>query len=340
MSDFTVRSEHVDVEKIMHRIRRRIQEKRGVDYSDQEVRELANVKLERFLDPKNIRSDLVSEYRRSHPPVPYPDNIGVDHLFGSGRNRMLHLLRRLLNPILRLFMNTGLLDAALAQQRRINEFDAARYQRRLELDALNFEVLHNLVVEMTRLSIETKNLKMRLESLSTRLDFDERRARSLESLVQYRPDAFGPTEPVGGDEAAAEETADDGSGTAATEESTRVGRRRRRRRGRRRPGEGVPGQGGPGPSGASDTAEATQEAGGDGDEGGDERAAADDTPASHDPSDGTPPGAEDTRRAETAPSPEAAARPAHPSTDAASPGERADAGPPAPSPAERPDADR
>ncbi len=58
---------------------------------------------------------------------------------------------------------------------------------------LYFEIIHNLVVEVTRLGIETQNLKMRVESLSSRLDFDERRARSLEGVVQYRDARRAPT---------------------------------------------------------------------------------------------------------------------------------------------------
>ena len=42
---------------------------------------------------------------------------------------------------------------------------------------LYYEVIHNLVVEITRLGIEVHNLKMRVESLSSRMDFDERRGR-------------------------------------------------------------------------------------------------------------------------------------------------------------------
>ena len=56
-------------------------------------------------------------------------------------------------------------------------------------DALNFEVLNNLVVELTRVSIENRNMKMRVESLNTRLDFAERRARALEGVVQYKQGA-------------------------------------------------------------------------------------------------------------------------------------------------------
>ncbi len=52
MSDFNVRSDTVDVEQIMRQIRSRIREKRGVDYTEDEIRELANVKLEKFLDPQ------------------------------------------------------------------------------------------------------------------------------------------------------------------------------------------------------------------------------------------------------------------------------------------------
>ena len=52
-----------------------------------------------------------------------------------------------------------------------------------------YELIHNLVLELTRLGIEVKNLKMRVESMSSRLDFDERRARALEGVVQYRPGA-------------------------------------------------------------------------------------------------------------------------------------------------------
>ena len=54
---------------------------------------------------------------------------------------------------------------------------------------LQFELMHNLVLELTRASIEVKNLKMRVESVQSRLEFNERRARALEAVVQYRPDA-------------------------------------------------------------------------------------------------------------------------------------------------------
>src|SRR5690606_26113647 len=59
MAEFSIRSDSVDVEQIMKQIRGRIAEKRGVDYTEEQIRELANVRLEKFLDPKNLRSDLL-----------------------------------------------------------------------------------------------------------------------------------------------------------------------------------------------------------------------------------------------------------------------------------------
>ena len=61
MAEFNIRTDSVDVEQIMRQIRARIKEKRGVDYTEQQIQELANVKLERFLDPKGVRSDLVQQ---------------------------------------------------------------------------------------------------------------------------------------------------------------------------------------------------------------------------------------------------------------------------------------
>ena len=69
MSDFNVRSDSVNVEQIMEQIRARIREKRGVDYTEQQIRELAAVKLEKFLDPRGVRSDLLEQFRKAQPAV-------------------------------------------------------------------------------------------------------------------------------------------------------------------------------------------------------------------------------------------------------------------------------
>jgi hypothetical protein len=224
MSDFTVRSDNVDVEQIMRQIRARIREKRGVDYTEEEIRELANVKLEKFLDPSGVRSDLLDQFRRAKAAMPPPQNFAFEEstLYETHRG-IIRWIRKILNPILKLLFNPNPLIQALHIQSELN----TRNAKREELDALHFEVMHNLVLELTRLGIEVKNLKMRVESMSSRLDFDERRARALEGVVVYRPGAAAPLQPPAG------EAARGGEG----DPSERRTRRRRRRARGRRPGE-------------------------------------------------------------------------------------------------------
>ena len=226
MTEFNVRSDAVDVEQIMRQVRARIREKRGVDYTEDEIRQLASVKLEKFLDPSGVRSDLIEQFRRRQPETEPPLNYTFedDTIYTTHRG-LLRWFRRLLNPVLKLLFNPNPISHVLHLQSQINDRFYTRNQKREQLDPLYFEVMHNLVLEMTKLGIEVKNLKMRVESLSSRLDFDERRARTLEDVVQYRPGTAAT--PVAGGEA-----------PGNSEEGTGNERRRRRRRRRRRGGRG------------------------------------------------------------------------------------------------------
>jgi hypothetical protein len=178
MADFNIRSDSVNVEQIMEQIRARIREKRGVDYTEQQIRELAAVKLETFLNPHQVTSGLLEQFREGgvSPFENYEFEDGT--LFASHR-APLRWVRRLFRPFLKLFFNLDRLIAVLHLQSRINTKQA-------HFGQVSFELLHNLVVETTRLGIEVRNLKMRVESLSSRFDFAERRARALEGLVQAK----------------------------------------------------------------------------------------------------------------------------------------------------------
>jgi hypothetical protein len=221
MTDFHIRSDNVDVEQIMRQIRARIREKRGVDYTEEEIKELARVKLEKFLDPTGVRSDLLAQYRKANSEGP-ARNYKFENttLFESSRG-WLRWVRKMLQPILKLFFNPNPLIDALHIQSELNDTTSKRTD-------LQYELIHNLVLETTRLGIQVKNLKMQVESMSSRLDFDERRARALEGVVQYRPGAVPPLQPPLS------------AGRESREESGQERRtRRRRRRGRRSPREGV-----------------------------------------------------------------------------------------------------
>ena len=218
MTDFQIRSDNVDVEQIMRQIRARIREKRGVDYTEDEIRELARVKLEKFLDPTGVRSDLLAQFRRTRDDGKARNFKFEDTTLFESDKGFVRFMRKLLRPILKLFFNPNPLIEALHIQSELNT-------NTLRREDLYYELIHNLVLETTRLGIQVKNLKMQVESMSSRLDFDERRARALEGVVQYRPGAVPPLQPpLGG-----------GGGRDARDDAQAQERRtrRRRRRGRR-----------------------------------------------------------------------------------------------------------
>ena len=218
MTDFQIRSDNVDVEQIMRQIRARIREKRGVDYTEDEIKELARVKLEKFLDPTGVRSDLLAQFRRTKAePDANPNFKFEDTTIFESHRSIVRFIRRMLQPILKLFFNPYPIIDALHIQSDLNA-------RSFKREELQYELIHNLVLETTRLGIQVKNLKMQVESMSSRLDFDERRARALEGVVQYRPGAVPPLQPPLSGRYRAPETE-----AQAAERRTR----RRRRRGRR-----------------------------------------------------------------------------------------------------------
>ena len=242
MSEFSTRTDGVDVVRIMEQVRDRIKEKHGEDYTEQQIRELANVKLEGLLEPARDRPELVDRARRrrrEHDAAPAPSapesfEFGPQSIYASRGlpGWLLYPVRRLLSPILKLFFNVDPIVHALQVQREINAQHAqfvdrvarllalsnSRLAAREEIDALNYEVMNNLVLEMTRLSVDMKNHRARVESVAGRLDFDERRARGAEGIAQRRDEARAAAEAGSGEEQA--EGAEP--------------KRRRRRRGRRR----------------------------------------------------------------------------------------------------------
>jgi hypothetical protein len=187
MDEFKIRSDSVNVEHIMQQIRARIREKRGVDYSEQQIRDLAAAAFERFLDPKGARAGLFEALRQGR--VPPGENYSFEDttLFDSHR-APLRWIRRLLRPALKLYFNPNPLIQALHVQSRVNE-------RNAESARMTYELLYNLVLETTRLNVELQALKMRVESAAARLDFAERRSRVAESRPPQRAQEAQPMSP-------------------------------------------------------------------------------------------------------------------------------------------------
>ena len=272
MPDFNARPDSANVEQIMEQIRARIREKRGVDYEEQQIHELAKTKLEQLLDPRNVKTDVLDRLKKLQPSYEPPQLPAYDFedstLFDSHRG-LLRVIRRLLNPILKLFFNPNPLIGALNTQSKLNamyaEREAKRDAMRLAGDQLYYELLHNLLIELTRASMEIKGLRMRIESIGSRLEFNERRTRALESTSTFAQSSdraadrsSRPSPPTPMPQAASQPAPPPASGFAASSAPGHAGpsgpgqqtdgggqrsRRRRRRRGRRGGAHGMP----PGP---------------------------------------------------------------------------------------------
>ena len=240
MSEFSVESEGVDVERIMEQIRARIRADRGGEAADAQTRQQAGARAAQVVDPGGARSALAGRPQpEQEAPAPRPSEsfeFDQDTIYRSSRGaigRILYGVRKLLSPLLKFFFNVQPVAHALAAQSRINRqqaafddrvarlFDAssARLEAREEIDKLNHQVMLDLVAEMTRLSVEMKNHRMLVESVSARLDFFERQARARKSAPQPRKSAQA-SEPQ----------------SAETQTEGAEPTRRRRRRGRRRSG--------------------------------------------------------------------------------------------------------
>jgi len=242
--------EHVDVEQIMREIRSRISQRHGIELTTQQIQELAARRLEAILDPRTVKPSLLEQIRRStstpldpgpasEPAYSFEDTTIYDSHRGS-----LRFIRRLLNPLLKLFFNPDPLISALNAQAKLNQAaalrEAERERRQAEWNALHYDILQRLVLEVSRTSLEAQQLSMRVEALSAKVDFAERRARSIEgTLHQARPsprhETSQPTARI------AQPPRESGSAeppTAAAPQEGGIGtsegrRRRRRRRGRR-----------------------------------------------------------------------------------------------------------
>jgi hypothetical protein len=247
------RTDRVDVEQIMRDIRARIAQRSGVELSNQQIHELAARRLEAILDPRGLKPELLDQLRRSAGERPVSVDIVAPGTTQSypfdeatlydSPNAFLRFIRRLLRPLLRMMFNPGPIAHALALQSRLNTELAAREgerdRRQAEWNALHYEILQRLAIEISRASIEAQSLSLRVESLAAKVDFNERRVRGLEGAQVRGSRPQEVPQPSQGSTTAVPEGAAVQSQAGPTQ-PTEARRRRRRRRGRRGPGLGVP----------------------------------------------------------------------------------------------------
>ena len=180
---FEIKSEDVDVQEIMRSIRKRIEEKRKGLYTDGEIREIAEHKLNAVLSAHEFDSSFLPEIDKLRERWDLP--FGPETIYVSSRGllgRTLETIRRLLRPVQKLFWNPGPMIWAICRQGDINR-DINDHSIQV------LHVLHNLTVEVTKLNLELQEQKNRVLELRGRLELQARREKTLEDMVVYRADS-------------------------------------------------------------------------------------------------------------------------------------------------------
>jgi len=178
---FEIKAEGVDVERLLAEVQRRVEERRGKLYTEEELRYIAERPLEGVVQPHDVRADLLDEFRKRDASWNY--SFDAQTLYRSSHGlagRVIEAARRLLRPVQKLFWNPNPMIAALSRQSDLNRFSV--------------DLLHNLVLELTRLSLEVQELRSRNLELTSRLEALARREKTLEGMVAYRREG-GSTEP-------------------------------------------------------------------------------------------------------------------------------------------------
>lgn len=171
---FRVAAAGVDAEALLRDIREAIEvRKRAGALTDAEVREIAAHGLDAVLEAHDLRSSLLAEVLER--PSRWNYTFGPDAIYRSSRGGMLERVRGWLRPVQKLFWNPTPMIAALSRQSELNETAA--------------HLLHNLVLEVTRLNLEAQDLRNRALQLQGRLDQLARREKTLESMAVLREDA-------------------------------------------------------------------------------------------------------------------------------------------------------
>jgi hypothetical protein len=146
--------------------------------SEEELRYIAERPLESVLTGRELRADLFEEFKARDEQWNY--SFAPDTIYRSSHGlagRLLGSARRLLRPVQKLFWNPTPMIAALSRQSDLNRFSV--------------HLLHNLVLELSRLNLEVEELRNRNLQLTGRVEALERREKTLESMVVFRDDAKG-----------------------------------------------------------------------------------------------------------------------------------------------------
>ena len=170
---FEIKAEGVDVERLLAEVERRVEERRGVLYTDEEIRYIAERPLEGVVQPHDVKADLLEEFRRRDGSWNYSFDAQTLYRSSHGLSgRLIERARRLLQPVQKLFWNPSPMISALSRQSDLNRFSV--------------HLLHNLALALTRLRLAVRELRSRNLEHEGRLAALARREKTLEGMVAYR----------------------------------------------------------------------------------------------------------------------------------------------------------
>jgi hypothetical protein len=182
---FEIEADGLDVARLLAEVHRRIEERRASGlYTEEELRYISERPLEPVLQARDVSPALVEEFRARDAQWNF--SFDPEAIYRSSRGaigQVLALSRRLLRPVQKLVWNPTPMISALSRQSDLNRFTA--------------HLLHNLVLELTRLNLEVQELKNRNLQLSGRVEMLARRAKTLEDMVGERDAARGSAAPSG-----------------------------------------------------------------------------------------------------------------------------------------------
>ena len=176
---FEIKADGVDVEQIRTSILAEIERKKGDLYSEEELQALAERGLESVLRAGELRGDLLDEFRARDGQWNY--SFGTETVYRSSRGlvgKALETIRQVLRPVQKLFWNPNPMISALSRQADLNRYYV--------------HVLHNLVLEVSRLSLEVQEVRSRNLQLTGRVEMLARREKTLEEMVAGAPSGDEP----------------------------------------------------------------------------------------------------------------------------------------------------
>ena len=97
---FEIKAEGIDVGRLLAEVQRRVEERRGALYTEEELRYIAERPLEGVVQPHDVRADLLDEFRRRDASWNYSFDARTLYRSRHGlAGRAIEAARRLLGPI-------------------------------------------------------------------------------------------------------------------------------------------------------------------------------------------------------------------------------------------------